>query len=253
MLRAGFDGLVLYGYDVRLTPSIVAEAIAEEYQAILLGIWNPRSEEELDGSASLVKTYSRNIALAVCLGNEGITFNRYALTDLILAAKHLATALGPHHHVPVCTSEPLGQYAQPALRTFGDFLAPNIHPVFDRPGLTPEGAAHWTREQALRLAQRTQKPILVKETGFPHAGKAIYTPDSQKRFWQTYRMGTHFVRLSDHPPIWISYVAAFEAFDQPWKAQQSLLPIEQFWGLLDQTRTPSSQAFSLWLKPIEDP
>jgi exo-beta-1,3-glucanase (GH17 family) len=217
----------------------------------LLGIWNPRSEEELDGTASLVKTYGRNIALAVCFGNEGITFNRYTLTDVVLAAEHLEKALGSDHRIPFCTSEPFGQYAQPALRTFGDFLAPNIHPVFDQPGLTPEGAAHWTREQAVRLAQLAQKPLLVKETGFPHAGKAIYTPDSQKRFWRAYNMDTHFIRLSEHPSIWISYAAAFEAFDQPWKAQQSLLPIEQFWGLLDHTRAPS-QAFLLWSKPLND-
>ena len=251
-LRSGFDGLVLYGYDAGITPSIVAEAVAEEYRAILLGIWNPRSEEELDGTVRLVKTYGKNIALAICLGNEGITFNRYTLTDLVRAAAYLDNALAPQHRIPFCTSEPLGQYAQPALRTFGEFLAPNIHPVFDRPGLTAEGAAYWTREQALRLAQLAQKPVLVKETGFPHAGKPIYTPNSQKRFWQTYRMGPHLVQLSNHPPIWVSYVASFEAFDQPWKAQQSLLPIEQFWGLLDQTRTPS-QAFSLWLQPIDDP
>lgn len=252
ILRSGFDGLVLYGYDAGITPSIVAEAVAEEYRAILLGIWNPRSEEELDGTVRLVKTYGKDIALAICLGNEGITFNRYTLTDLVRAAAYLDNALAPQHRIPFCTSEPLGQYAQPALRTFGEFLAPNIHPVFDRPGLTAEGAAYWTREQALRLAQLAQKPILVKETGFPHAGKPLYTPDSQKRFWQAYNMDTHFIRLSEHPPIWISYAAAFEAFDQPWKAQQSFLPIEQFWGFLDQTRTPS-QAFSLWLQPIDGP
>ena len=250
VLRSGFDGLVLYGYDERVTPGIVAEAVAEEYRAILLGIWNPRSEEEVDGTVSLVKTYGRDLALAICLGNEGITFNRYTLTDLVRAAAYLADRLGPQHRIPLCTSEPLGQYAQPALRTFGDFLAPNIHPVFDRPSLTPDGAAYWTREQALRLAQLAQKPVLVKETGFPHAGKSMYTPDSQKRFWQAYNMDTHFIRLSEYPSIWISYATAFEAFDQPWKAQQSLLLIEQFWGLLDQKRTPY-QAFSLWSQPLD--
>lgn len=249
VLRSGFDGLVLYGYDAGITPSLVAEAVAEEYRAILLGIWNPRSEEELDGTVSLVKTYGRDIALAVCCGNEGITFNRYTLTDLVRAATYLADRLDPQHRIPFCTSEPLGQYAQPALRTFGDFLAPNIHPVFDRPGLTPDGAAYWTREQALRLAQLAQKPVLVKETGFPHAGKSMYTPDSQKRFWQAYNLDTHFIRLSERPPIWLSYAAAFEAFDHTGNAQQSLLSTEQSWGLLDQNRIPS-QAFLLWSHPL---
>jgi exo-beta-1,3-glucanase (GH17 family) len=245
-LRPGFDGLILSRYDAGLTPDIVAEAIAQDYRAVLLGIWDPLSEEELDGTVNVVKTYGTAIALAVCIGNGGISFNRYTLADVLLAAEQLGKALGPR--IPLCTSEPLRHYAHPLLRAFGDFLAPAIHPVMERPRLTPEGSAYWAREQALRLAQLATKPVLVKETGFPHAGALKYTPISQRRFWRSYLMDPPFIRLSVDPPIWISYAAAFEAFDHPWTAQQSLLAMEQSWGLLTRTRTPSP-SFLLWSPP----
>jgi len=171
-LRPGFDGLILYGCDPGITPVILDEAKRQGYRAVLLGIWDINSETELKNTVDLIHKYYNDLALAVCLGNEGITFNRYTLQDLFGAKKRLTELLGDEYRVPITTSEPLGEWGQKRLREFGDFLTPNIHPVFDRPELSPQEAAHWVRERAKALAQVANRPVLVKETGFPHGGDA---------------------------------------------------------------------------------
>ncbi len=251
VLRLGFDGLILRRFDSRITSTIVREAVYADYQAILLGIWDPRSHDEITGVANLIKTYGKAIALAVCVGNEGLAFNRYTLADVTLGIQQIRDLVGVAFPVPCCTSEPLWQYVQPGLQDVGDFLAPNIHPIFYRPDLPPSGAALWSREQALWLAQLARKPVLVKETGFPRAGAPSYSPEAQRRFWQAYTMDPHLTWLSEQPPVWISYAAAFDAFDQPVTVQQSLLPIEHAWGVLDHTRTPFP-AFSIWAQQERD-
>ena len=81
-LRPAFDGLVLYGFDATLTPGIVEQAATLGYRAVLLGIWDPKSEAEVAGVADLVRRYRDRLALAVCIGNEGINDNRYTIEDL---------------------------------------------------------------------------------------------------------------------------------------------------------------------------
>lgn len=242
-LRPAFDGLVLYGYNRDVTPGILAEAKRQRYRAILLGIWDPTSAEEVAGVAALVKKYDQGLALAVCIGNEGIAFNRYHLDDVTLASKILRDSLGPGHSVPLCTSEPFGQYDQVDLQEFGDFLAPNIHPVFDQPKLGAVEAVSWVRERAQALAATARKPLLVKETGAPHGGDARFTPKTQEAFWQSYRNWEQLVIIGEKH--WVSYAAAFESFDLPWKAEQSKMPIEEAWGLLSVRRIPYP-AFHVW-------
>ena len=147
--------------------------------------------------------------------------------------------------IPLTTSEPLGGYKSAFVREFGDFLAPNIHPVFDRPRLGAAEAATWAREQAARLARDSQKPVLVKETGFPHAGRQEYTPETQKAFWAVYLGPGVIARLPDRRNVWVFHGVAFEAFDLPWKAEASGIPIEKSWGLLSAERQPYL-CLSLW-------
>lgn len=150
----------------------------------MLGIWNPKSSDEVEGVARLTNEYQADLALAVLVGNEGITFKRYELEDLTIAGDRLRRMLPAQ--IPLSTSEPLVGYQQEAVRSFGEFLAPNLHPVFDRPQLTAAEAAGWAREQAARLARETNKPVLLKETGLPHAGNEAFTPTTQAAFWSAY-------------------------------------------------------------------
>jgi exo-beta-1,3-glucanase (GH17 family) len=240
-LRPAFDGLILYGYHEACTPRILAVAKDLKYRAVILALWDPKSAAEADGVAELARLYEKDFALGVLVGNEGVTFKRYEPEDVKIAAARLRAKLPAA--VPLGTSEPLAAYQQEFFRTFGDFLAPNIHPVFDRPNLGPAEAATWAREQALDLAKKAKKPVLLKETGFPHGGKEPYTPQTQKAFWSAYTKAGLVVRPAEAP--WVFHGVAFESFDLPWKAEESKLPIEKFWGLLSAKRE-AYPAFSVW-------
>jgi exo-beta-1,3-glucanase (GH17 family) len=244
-LRPAFDGLVLYGYHEQCTPRVLAVAKELKYRGVLLAIWNPKSAAEIDGVAALARQYDGVFNLGVLVGNEGITFKRYELDDLAIAEKRIRPLLPKN--VPISTSEPLHGYQNETILNFGEFCCPNIHPVFDRKELTAEKAAAWTREKAVKIAQKAKKAVIVKETGFPHAGNAMYTPTSQSEFWHFYTQEGTINVVDDKPtaPIWTCHSVGFEAFDLPWKSQESKLEIEKSWGLMGTDRKPHA-AFRVW-------
>ncbi|OWK37996.1 exo-beta-1,3-glucanase [Fimbriiglobus ruber] len=233
-MRKGFDGLVLYGYHEANTPRILAVAKDLKYRSVILAIWDPKSAAEVDGVAELARLHEKDFALGVIVGNEGITFKRYEFEDLTIAAARLRKKLPAG--VPITTSEPLVGYKSDAVVAFGDFLMPNIHPVFDRPNLGPVEAAAWAREEAVALAKRAKRPVVLKETGFPHGGKPAYTPETQKAYWEAYlKPGVVEKVGADN---FAYFGIGFEAFDLPWKAQESGLGIEKYWGLYSTKREP---------------
>lgn len=239
-LRPAFDGLVLYGYHEASTPRTVAIAKELGYRAVLLAVWDIKSTAELDGVAALAEQYENDLALGIIVGNEGLTFGRYEEVDLAIAEQRLRFRLG--RRFPLTTSEPLVGYQRAVVLEFGDFLAPNIHPVFDREAFGPAEAAAWARNEAVQLANRARKPVVLKETGFPHAGKPAYTPASQRAFWEAYTRPGLKSTSGEHRAY---FNVAFEAFDLPWKAAESGLAIEKSWGLLSPTREPYP-AFTAW-------
>ena len=243
-LRPAFDGLVLYGYHEACTPRVLAVAKELKYRAVLLAIWDPKSAAEVDGVAALVKLHEKDFALGVIVGNEGITFERYEAEDLTIAAARLRSKLPKG--IPLTTSEPLVGYKTAFVRDFGDFLCPNIHPVFDRPHLAAPEAAAWARQEAAKLAEMAKKPLVLKETGFPHAGKAMYTPESQEAFWAAYLKPGRLVR-SKEEGVWMYHGVAFEAFDMPWKSVESKFAIEKSWGMFSPKRE-AHPALSVWAK-----
>ncbi len=242
-LRPVFDGLVLYGYHPQSTPRIVSVAKELKFRAVLLGIWDPRSSGEIDGVDRLVRQFENDLALGIVIGNEGLTFHRYEPNDLTSAAERVRCKLPKT--IPLTTSEPLGGYRSAFVREFGDFLAPNIHPVFDRPSLSAADAAAWVRQEAANLARTAKRPVLVKETGFPHDGKDGFTPETQKAFWGAYLKPGLVARIPDLPQLWVFHGVAFEAFDLPWKAEATNMPIEKSWGLFSKDRR-SHPALSVW-------
>lgn len=228
-LRPAFDGLVLYGYHEACTPRILAVAKALKFRVVVLAIWDPKSAAEADGVADLAQQYKNDFALGILVGNEGLTFKRYEPEDLSIAAARLRRKIPAN--VPLTTSEPLVGYQQDFVLQFGDFLAPNIHPVFDHPDAGPKDAAAWVHQQAAELARRAVKPVIVKETGFPHGGKDKFTSATQHEFWQNYLKPGVLSRASSGAPSWVFHGVAFEAFDLPWKSEESSLGIERHWGL----------------------
>lgn len=241
-LRPTFDGLILYGYHEACTPRITAIAKSLKFRSLMLAIWDPKSAAEVDGVAALAKLHAKDFDLAIIVGNEGITFKRYELEDLQIAESRLRASIPAN--IPLTTSEPLVGYEQEAVRKFGDFAAPNIHPVFDNEKATATEAAKWTREKAAGLAAKCKKPLLVKETGFPHAGKPAYSPASQLEFWKAYRQAGA-LQKSTQPSAWAFHNVAFEAFDLPWKSEASGLEIEKSWGLSNKDRE-ALPALEIW-------
>jgi exo-beta-1,3-glucanase (GH17 family) len=237
-LRPAFDGLILYGYDRQITPIILEEAKRLGYRAVLLGIWDSMSKDEIAGIAQLVHQYQQQLALAVCVGNEGIAFARYTLDDVRRGIDLLRALLEPDASVPLCTSEPIDQYVDDKLRQVGDFLCPNIHFVFEHPEKSPADAARWVRGLGMSLAESAHKPVMVKETGLPHGAGEHFSPAAQEAFWASYLERGTLDHTLDFYHVWISYAAAFEAFDLDWKAEQSKMMIEGMWGVLAPDRKP---------------
>lgn len=228
VLRPLFDGLILYGYHEADTPRIMYVAQKQGFKSVLLGVWNPRSADEVDGVATLARQYSGDMAIGILVGNEGLHFGRYEAADVEFAAARLRSRLGTN--IPLSTSEPHARYEDEFVLKFGEFLAPNIHPVFDSPNLAAVDAAKWTLEKAKALHARTGKRVLIKETGFPHAGQQKFTPESQQEFWRSY------LDAPEQPGVF--HRVAFEAFDLPWKSEASGLEIEKSWGWFSSDRKP---------------
>lgn len=244
-LRQVFDGLIVYSYHPDVTPIILQKAKKLQYRAVVLGIWNARSKKEMYGVVDLIHEHAEEMSLALCLGNEGLYWNRYTTNDLIKAQKRIRIALGQGYQIPITTSEPASSYRDSVLYSFGDFLAPNIHPVWEKPALPAKDAVFWTRNQAISLMEKSQKPVLVKETGFPHSGERHFTPTVQKKFWDMYLREDRLVFSPNSPKLWVSFASSFEAFSLPWKAEQSGEPIEAAWGLMSKDRVPYP-AFHTW-------
>jgi exo-beta-1,3-glucanase (GH17 family) len=245
-LRPAFDGLVLYDFRPDVTPGILEQASALGYRAVLLGIWDPRSDGEIAGTAELVRRWSGRLALAVVIGNEGINDNRYGIADLSRASERLRALIGSTGTaLPMSTSEPAGDYGWPPLLAFGDFLAPNIHPAIDHEGKAPDFAVAWVRARAIAIARLAGRPVLVKETGMPNGGAAAFSAERQRAFWAAWLAAGALAPI-EPPPMFVSFAAAFEAFDAQWKAEQLRDPVEGHWGLMSADRAPYP-AYEAWV------
>jgi exo-beta-1,3-glucanase (GH17 family) len=102
------------------------------------------------------------------------------------------------------------------------------------------------RERAAAIARAAGKPVLVKETGLPNGGAALQSPARQYAFWDAYLAAGRVLWIKPGE-VWVSFAAAFEAFDAPWKAEQLANPIEGHWGLLSAERKPYP-AFAAWAR-----
>ena len=193
----------------------IAEKIG--FQGLIMGIWDPNSEEEI----TTAKGASKNpILLGFCVRNEGL-WERYDLSELSEAIQHLHEITGK----PVTTTEQLDDYEDEDLILPGDWLFPNVHPYFYNQ-LDPDDAVFWTQEAFKYLTEKSDKFVLFKEVGLPTAGdeEGRLSENNQKEY---------YVKLAETD---VKFVY-FEAFDQPWKTH---LPIEPNWGIFKSDRTPKA-------------
>lgn len=237
-LRVYFDGIVTYGLGLGqdCIPRI-AEALG--YKAVILGIWDPKSAEELDAGVRLVKEYP-DLVVGLCIGNEGISVQHtYQLADVQAAIERVRQEVP---NVLCTTSEPIlpGYVDEPGLQTTGDFLAPNIHPFWALTAGAPmQEAVDWTLRHTKGLAKLAPgKVILVKETGWPSDGRSDCTPARQREYWHLL-----WARRAEWP-VQANFVV-FEGCDLPGKAGPDTA-FEGAWGVFTanaSSRKPVASVF----------
>ena len=234
-LRPDFSGLITYSCanGGELVPEIAARL---GFRAIILGIWDPTSATEMAAAVTVTRRFPK-LVIGIAVGNETLLAKRLPWPVLRQAMAQARSALPG---VAVTTSEPfhydLGMAIAnepPDFLATQDFLLPNVHPVTQPwfAGSSLETQVDFVVQVVTKLAARTDKPILVKESGLPSGPAALgFTPQRQARFWRllTTRLAPDRSRA----------IAFFEAFDQPWKAENSrsefgLHPEEGYWGLYD--------------------
>lgn len=237
-LRPWFDGLVTYGAH---SGGELIPAIAEElgYRAVIIGIWNPADEKEVAASLAAWKARPEIVA-GVSIGNEMVFGRRGTWDDYVKAIAALqARAPG----LPLTVTEPFAVFlddpaAAPVLSRL-DFLAANIHPVFEPwfADAPPFNWADFVVKAGARLgAEAFCGPVLVKETGVPTAPEA-------EGFSKEYQAAFYRELMVQFPPSRTLAFAWFSAFDAPWRAYDETPvpgthPEEAHWGLFKENRKP---------------
>ncbi|PKQ09532.1 MAG: hypothetical protein CVT73_02155 [Alphaproteobacteria bacterium HGW-Alphaproteobacteria-12] len=239
-LRPWFDGLVTYGAH---SGAERIPAIADElgYRAVVVGIWNPQDDAEVE-NARLAWKENPDLVVGVSLGNEIVFAGRGDWSGLTSAVTRLH-ARAPA--LPVTVSEPFSNFLDDpgaaAVLAELDFLAVNIHPAFESwfQDAPPFNWADFVVKVSGRLATEAFcGPIFVKETGLPTApAEEGFTPEKQAAFW---------MELAKQMPRSRSRAFAyFSAFDAPWRVydftpdpEKDARAAEGHWGLFTENRAP---------------
>jgi exo-beta-1,3-glucanase (GH17 family) len=229
ILREDFQGLITYSCadGVEEVP-VVASSLG--YRALILGIWDPLSEREISNVKRLVNTYPQLI-VGVSVGNETLLAQRHKWSVLRSTIQRLRSDLPG---VAITTSEPFYYYLNDDPADFlavQDFLLPSVHPLFQPwfDQATTAQAVDFVVRVAGLLSAKTNKPVLIKETGLPSGPPGTrFTPAAQEEFWVSL--------LQQLPPAPGSGFAYFEAFDHDWKEENARRefgshPEEGYWGL----------------------
>jgi hypothetical protein len=233
VLREKFDGLSLYECGPE-APVLVEMARSLGYRAVLLTVWDPRSESELATAASIVQEQAGGLALAVSIGSEGLMENRYTLADMQAAQGELLERGSRTAAVEITTTEPWWMYIKPesrSLREFGEFTSINIHVVWDTDIVDPVLAASWTRDRANEVRKLVARPVLLREAGIPGGGSSprlgkglVFDRTTEAAYWQAWN------GLDGRVPA-----VVFEGVDNPQKHWRDF---EGSWGLLSTSLEP---------------
>ena len=210
LYTAGFRGIVTYS-----AADIFAEIprLAREvgFEGVVMGIWSPGDEAETQAAINALSFVDGYV-----VGNEGLSFHRYDYLTLDQAVKSPRQKTGK----PVTTTDVISLYGDDQLINLGDWVFPNVHPYWQ--SITdPIAAVNYTVNIYDSLVQRVSEPVVFKEVGLPTAGN----PRSSE-----YQQAEYYARLRDTQ---VQFVY-FEAFDQPWKAEDG---VGSHWGLFNSDRS----------------
>lgn len=234
-LRPYFDGLITYSCNsAQGLDKIIPIAAELRYKAVMLGIWNITSEEEIATAVHLTKEYP-SLVIAIIVGNEGITRGPrgYDYQTLEAAINSVKEALPD---IAISTSEPIHEYGNEDLRRITDFHSPNIHPWYagDERRRDYRDAVDWVKNWVRRLHDVSDKPILVHETGSPSGPEPQASPELQKNFWETL-----YAEMPNTESYGIAFFEAFDAGEWKMKTNPSEPPEAEInWGAFTNDRDP---------------
>jgi exo-beta-1,3-glucanase (GH17 family) len=245
-LRPRFDSLITYDaiHGAQQIPAIAARL---KFRALIIGVWDPADEAQLDAALEAARRFPR-LVVGISLGNELLFAHRSDPAALIAV---IARVRARAPEVALSTSEPFHVYDRPdaaALLGQLDFLLPIVHPVFQpwfhsAPDST---AAQFVVNVLGKLSPLACGPILVKETGVPTAPESAgFSEARQAAFYRELRQVL--------PPSRTQAFAYFAAYDAPWRAYDAtgvpgapgVHPEEAHWGLYDDARRPKAAAREL--------
>ncbi len=242
-LRPWFDGLITYGAEkgAETIPDIAAEL---GYRAVIMGVWNPANQTEIDNVVAARKRH-KDLVLGVSLGNETIFGQRGTWAEL---QKAIASFQKLVPEMPVTTTEPFAQFLTPdAKDTLArmDFMAVNIHPIFEPwfANAPPFNWADFVVSVSAGLKRGFCGPILVKETGVPTGPRNLgYDEERQRAFYRELE--------KQMKPSAMRAFAYFAAFDAPWRVDDvhpvpGQHPEEAHWGLFTESRAPKKVMLAL--------
>jgi len=238
LLHPFFNGVITYSATSGLE---AVPRIAHElgFRALILGIWDPSSETEIDNVIHATQKYPDLIG-AIIVGNEGLYTRRYLPQDVDKAMQRIKKECP---EMAVTTSEPFFLYFEKEYTNFfksHDLLMPNIHPVFEKwfTASNPAQGVDMVIEMADKFQSTYTKPLLIKETGMPgyssHDGSNKdkgFSMERQRLFWSDI--------LKRFPFSPSQSLACFEAFDAPWKPAEMAATLpgdhssEAFWGFFN--------------------
>lgn len=217
LYETGFRGLVTYGASGVLA-EIPRLARQVGFEGIVMGIWAPDDNRELEAAADAVSYVDGYV-----VGNEGLFFGRYTFDTL----EQSIIALRERTGKPVTTSEVFSlYYEQEALLSLGDWVFPTVHPYWA--SITePAEAAVWTLDAFDNLqSMAADRMVVFKEVGLPTEGAPTLSE---------YRQAEYYMHLQKSATRFVY----FEAFDQPWKVEDG---IGAHWGMFRSDRTPKTAA-----------
>lgn len=224
--KRGFTGVCTYGCDSNMLEKDVPAACDKLKMNLIVGVWDPNNTKNLDTAVKLANQHA--CVLGICIGNEGGCESgvngqdkRYTFGQTAASINYCKTRTSK----PITTCEQFEKYTNPTLMNAGDFLMPNIHPFWNK--ITDATrAVDFTMEKYSWIKNRTSKPVICKEVGFPTAGDGRVSEQLQ----------TGYYKLLATKPIRFMY---FEAFDGPWKKSQGGEDsVGPHWGLWTYDRKP---------------
>lgn len=238
-LRPWFDGLVTYSaaHGADRVPDIAAEL---GYRAVIQGVWDPASRQEVGNALSASKRHP-GLIVGLSLGNEIVLSRRGTWGDLAYALRRVRKYSGS---LPLTATETFATFVNDpdARSTLAqmDFMTVNIHPIFESwfRRSQPANWAEFVVKATDMLATTYCGPILVKETGVPTGPLSSgYSGAMQRAFYRALEE-----QMKPRADRAFSY---FSAFDLPWHAYDANLtagdtphPEEAYWGLFTERRQP---------------